>query len=197
MPYIGIALGIPFSFGKVKKIFASDSFNRPDNASSLGNADTGQTWSLNTGGSYNGNMGISSNQAYTTNTLTNRACGSVVDTTHENVEITVTLTGAQMYQGIICRFVDSQNLIYMNHDGTAYRIGKTVNGVDTIISSVSKARNNGDILKVVANGSNICGYLNGFLILSVTCTDMLTATKHGIQSFTNTGRLDNFKVVEL
>lgn len=176
----------PYRFASVPATSVTDTFNRADNASSMGNADTGQMWVPNSG-----TWGISANRAYETGVAGVQAT-TVVDSGMSDCYVEVTLTTFDD-TGLCFRSTDDNNYFLTNGSTLFRKQGGVYGGIGGIGGILS-----GDVLKVELNGSSIKVYVNGSLALSVTDTFNQTATKHGLRkNGTDVARFDDFSVVPL
>jgi len=162
-------------------IIVYDSFNRVNDALSLGSADTGQAW---TPEADRGIWGISSNKAYvvTHGVLKNRI---MVDSGISDGVIQVTVVKSGSDPKLVARAIDSENAIEFGY-GTAggkFTILKRVAGVATMLGENTATLNNGAIFKVVMNGANLKFYVDNSLILEVDETFNQTVTKIGLGCF--------------
>jgi hypothetical protein len=175
-----------------KKVIVQDSFNRADNALTLGNADTGQTWGVTPNA-----WGISGNQAY-----------SVDTTTTDYASITGTINPFKMsatlkfssYEGIMLRFSDTNNHIFARIGSSDITLQKRVAGASTTIGTYtfSPVVGNSYLVQAICNGSNIRIILDGIERINVTETFNQSAIKVGIKVFASAaGRFDNFLLEEL
>jgi hypothetical protein len=178
-----------------------DYFTRADSTTTLGTADTGQTWTAHTG-----TWGISSNQAY----LATRSGDSVatVDCGKSDIDFTCNVTlGADGTQpGIVFRATDDQNylLAFLNNSTGAtddIELYQRVAGAYTKLGT--DYRFPGDIanttitLRVVTSGTSIEIYADGTLRHSHTTSQFQTATRVGLRlNDAGSGcRWDSFVVV--
>lgn len=187
---IGIGMGFGFNSGvggaASLPIVISDKFDRADNASSLGNADTGQTWTASAG-----TWGIQSNRAYTPAGTENYA---VIDSGILNLTAEVTLAVRVNRSGIVFRFTDSANWYRFVLSSTTVFLQRRLANATTSLSSFAVTPADGDVLKVVVNGSQFMAYYNGELKATVNDTTFPTQTWVGMESAGSSCRLDNFKV---
>ncbi len=148
----------------------TDSFNRPDNSSSLGTADTGQSWLA-----YNQNFGISSGQAYAP-TQYGRA---LINSGGPDYTVQCVLSNHETNQGVIFRAQD-QNNFYVVWDDTSgghnYKWGYFANNTLGVLGSGGPAPANGDIIKVVCKWCTCNIYVDDALLTTITDN-----------TFTNTG----------
>ena len=168
----------------------TDSFNRADNASSLGTADTGQTWTA-----LASTWGISSNQAYNPGAGANAP--AVLDSGKSDCTIQVTIATQAGDSGLSFRATDANNFFEVTFSTTQYQVWKIVAGAFTNLASGTITGANGDVLKVVLSGSTIQIFQNG-VQLGTNITDAFnqTATKHGLSQVSGSAgaRWDNFSV---
>lgn len=176
-----------------KKITIQDSFTRSDNATSLGNADTGQPWTV-----INGTAGISSNQARIASISSDRAIPNInADIANCSVEIQFAVIELNMF--LAYRVQDISNFWMVQQDVAGkYTLWKRNAGTFTQMGQFTGTVANGDMIRVVMSGSSIQVYINGTLRISVSDAHLSTATRHGFGSPTaGTARFDNFRVEAL
>lgn len=165
-----------------------DYFNRADNAISIGNADSGQTW-----GAVGGAWGILTNRAYTS------AAGNVfsyVETGMSDVEATVDTIWSSG-EGLVVRFIDTANYIVARISSTGMTLFKIVAGVATSLGNYAFTPVSGATytIKIITKGSNFSVLLDGTQQIVVSETFNQSATKVGLrQSGTPNGYFDNFLV---
>lgn len=162
--------------GGVLNLLAYDSFNRADSTTTLGNADSGQTWAYNAANVF----GISTNRAYNTSAANAIA---VVDALSYNYDVEVTIQTVGTAYFLIPAYVDSSNFLRvgLNSNIQFQRIvGGGVVASATAVLGVTIA--NGDRLRVNRQGNKYTFYLNDRVIDSVTDSTYPTATKVGIQA---------------
>lgn len=136
-----------------------DTFTRADSTTSLGDAESGQTWVVD---AVSGALGISSNRAY-------HASGSgriiaTIDTGVADVDMSATLSvTGDGHQGLVIRATDVNNLISVDLRPSTVRILKRESGTGTQLASASRshvtgkrydlrARVVGDVIEVFVNG---------------------------------------------
>ena len=169
-------------------ITVSDSFDRAD-SSSLGNATTGQSWSV-----AKGSWGITSNQAYSIDGCP--APGyALIDSGSKNGYVQVSLTVNRQDMRLPFRFQDLNNLYWLENRGSFYDINKMVAGVRSIVaSSTGITPADGDVIKIDLDNSLINVYINGTGRISTTDSEV-SGTKHGIGTWCNGAiRYDNFSI---
>lgn len=159
----------------------TDSFNRADSAVTLGNTDTGQPWTYQSG-----TWGISSNTAYVTSTGQHTA---VVNAGVSDCTVQATMSSIGTSPGLCWRATDDNNY-FLFAGPTCY---KRVAGGFTSLGSTG-GFSNGDVLSVVVSGTSHIIKKNGTTVLSFTESFNQTATKHGLRAQANDSRFDNFSV---
>lgn len=200
---VGIGIGIPFQ-SKTKRTM-KDSFNRADNATILGNLDTGQTWTAAVG-----TWGIRSNQAYSATD----ASGNLVWVDAATTVFTASLdeTGQYnsqfRYASLVVHFVDANNFFYVRLDSNTAEIVKMESGSNTVVASAPFPVTNGSThnLKVVANDGSLDYYVDSVFKTTYTMTApqrtlYLASTKVGMRlskSGTPTFNcdIDNFTIIK-
>jgi hypothetical protein len=171
-----------------------DSFTRANNASSLGSANTGQTWTQ-----LLGTWGISSNQAYISASAGQIKEAAVIQSGKSDVTVQVKIAASGGNPGILLRAADVDNGLATNPTAL-FRLQA---GGYTSILTFSTAISVGDTLRLTAVGSNITAYRQAgstgsfSSIGSITEAFGQTNTKHGLRSDTNTAnatRFDDFRI---
>jgi len=178
------------------KVIVSDTFTRADSNTTLGNAETGQAWSISGTAVY----GIASNKA-------KRVSGSVwtfpyIDAGVPDCSMSVTLSVKSATEFWIIRMVDATNFLMVQHSAGSLKfyLYKCVNDTLTGIATSGNCTNvNGDVLKFVLSGTSIKLYQNGTLRIDTTDSTHQTGTKFGFGcSDGNTiSRFDDFIVEAL
>ena len=177
-----------YRFASAGASSVTDSFNRADNASTMGNTDTGQTWVPNSG-----TWGISSNRAYESASAPGGQRTTVVDSGMSDCNVQVTFTTYDD-TGLCFRSTDDNNH-FLNNTSELFR---KQSGGYTSLGYFSSTFGSGDVMKVELNGTSIKVYRNGSLVLSATSSFNQTATKHGLRkNGASTSRFDDFSVVPL
>jgi len=168
------------------QLLISDSFDRADNASSLGNTDTGQTWVT-----FTGVPRIISNQASaTTGIYRGYIETGITDCVLSAKIVDVDADGA----ALMFRIVDVDNRYYVAAYPASLIFGKFVAGAQTAVTTIALAFAENEIVKVVVNGTSIKAYVNGTLQIDVTDSSLTTGTKCGIGLGTSDDYLDDFKI---
>lgn len=175
---------------------ASDSFNRADGV--LGNTDGAGHAEANGGGglawtSQLGTWAINTNVA-TSSALDGSGISiATVPGTTANIVAQVTATQAGNEIGMCLRYVDANNYLLIQHDGTNCQLVERVGGVNTTRITAAAAIGAGALLCVLS-GADARLYLNSALIGTYAALVDTTATIHGMFT-TNIGNtLDNFVV---
>lgn len=173
-----------------------DTFGRSD-ASSLGDADSGQTWTVVTGV-----PGIASGRAYAT-TAANTIATIDPGTPNYYAEVTIPVLTSAHAAWLIFRRVDNTNFWRFGSNSGTLTLQKDV--AATITSYTSPAGNNFAAgitdteprvrIGVLVNGSTIQPYVNGIPWGSpLTDSAHSTAQPVGIQASTTAARFDDFMV---
>ena len=169
-----------------------DSFNRADNATTLGTADSGHVWT-----SHAGTWGIATNQARE-HASTGGYAFATVDSGRASFTAQVTLAVATdtEFPGIVFSFTDPDNALWAIADATTLYLQKREAAVTTTLSSVANALANGQVLKVTRSGSAIEVFINGVSKLTSTSGFNSSVTRHGLflLMVIGTSRFDDFSV---
>lgn len=188
----------------------SDSFNRADDATSLGSADTGQPWAP-----LNGTWGISSNKAYlvtTTSQATAATDGGSADA-NLSVDVTMSPTLNRAATGVIVRATDASNYLMIAMTiiaaGNSITLWKRQGGFTKLQEVLGAGFVNGQTyaVRVVVSGPQVIAYVDGVEKINHTlagadATAFATPTLHGIRiDATGTAddgnsRFDNFRAVK-
>lgn len=184
-------------FQDVRAAGLSDTFNRTNSTTTLGNSDTGQAWTA-----HSGTWGINTNQAYVVDTNTvDHVCSIEAGAANLAVSADIQLTGNN--PGLIFRLQDATNylMVLCNTPSTQFQIYKRVAGAYTVLASSSTGLysvNSTHNILVSASGNSITVKMDGTTVVSVTNATFNTATKVGFRhqtpSSTNTARWDNLQV---
>lgn len=159
------------------RTLVSDSFNRA-NSASLGNADSGQTWTQ-----LQGTHEIVSNRARHTSAVDSDA--AVIDCGATHVIVTAKVYGTQA--GLIARCSDINNfyLVFSNNATTA--MFKRVAGTYTQLGANVSAPADGDTFGISCILDQIVMLKNGVAAVTVTDSALTAGTKVGIRSGSPTG----------
>jgi hypothetical protein len=168
-------------------ILVQDSFDRADNATTLGSS-----WSNAT------LFGISNNQAYrlaeaTTYDATYQTVNTQTYTTQVKV---VNFNTNNTFTYLFCRYTNSSNFVGLRATNrTSYTIEKRIAGTFTTLATLSQVPVDGDILKIEqTSDGTIKAYINNVLGATVTDTALLgTSNNVGFGGrFINVVRFDDF-----
>lgn len=188
---LGNVMGIGFSQKpRIPVSVVSDRFNRADNATTLGNAETGQAWQ-----SLSGTWGVIGNQAYlAANGVANKnavVAESGVSDCMVSAKLSV-IKGARM----AFRRTDLDNGFIVDRNISNVLLFRQVAGTYTQIATLAKTTADGDVISVTLIGDSIKVSVNGEKLFTVNDSFNQTATKHGIGQFAiaDAGRIDDFKV---
>lgn len=189
-------------------IIVSDSFNRADNPTSLGTADTGQAWT-----SVSGVWGIDSGDGVRFSSGTGTSGHAIIEGTLTDVIVKATLVNPSSVAsfagltGILVRYFDSTHyftLSYEKFPGPTYelRLHRTYGGTATVFSE-TKTLSDGDTISVACCGSLFQVYVNDVLQGSYNdgFNPQLYGTQYGLDSYDGTvpvgstvSKFDNFLV---
>lgn len=156
----------------------TDSFNRANSTSSLGDTDTGETWEI-----LSGIFGINTNAAYHTSAGDNDI--AVVDTTITNLMITgifsaISTTNAV---GLVARVTDINNF-YLCDIGTSGQVVfyKRVAGEYSWIGeNLSAGYANGESIEFKVIGNVLTAAIDGTTVLTINDSSLPTGTKAGFR----------------
>jgi hypothetical protein len=152
----------------------TDSFDRA-NASTLGTADSGQAWTTNAGV-----FSIASNQASSSSSggsFTATLDAGIADI---DMRIDVVIGASNSNPGVVFRSVDISNFWHFTVAAGSWFLYKRVANSYTSMGSGSGPGSGTHTVRVVAVGSNIEVYINGFSKITTTDASHSTATKHGL-----------------
>jgi hypothetical protein len=159
-------------------LVASDTFTRANSALTLGDAETGGTWTPAA------TWGISSNTAYYVSggsTYNTRAYLSVVGSANATVTVTLTTITATK-PGLTFRGsgADTDNCWFLEADVAGYNLVKRVAGATTTVWSGGSVPANGDAIAVRLSGNDITVYINGAAQTTATDAFNASAIQHGL-----------------
>jgi hypothetical protein len=159
----------------------TDSFDRADDAASLGTADTSEVWTAHVG-----TWGVSGNKAIVSGAASNKHAS--LDSGASNVTVRATLSPVDASQsigsvGLLFRAQGADNglLFVILPSGETARLLKIVDGVATIIATADYTPNTSSTLTVTCSGTTIDCYVDGALVIHATgVTDFQGETQHGL-----------------
>jgi hypothetical protein len=179
-------------------LYSSDTFDRTDSATDLGDTDGAGSLDPATWVQYNGVWGIASNQAYKVNSTVVSRAG--FDFGVADVDLRIELANLSNNEiGLLFRYSDSNNFLYADcttGPGGDVRLRKRESGsfleVTTAVNVPSAT--DGSVLRLRADGSDLRVFLDGVQVMQATETFNASATIHGLFVNTNTpsSRLDNW-----
>lgn len=184
---------ITFTSGDVPDVI--DSFNRADNATSLGVTDSGQTWQTDASV-----WGIVGNRASMISGSNGRA---FVETARSDgaVQATLAVLGAgASHARLLFRGTGDTNFWFVQHRLNSgvpgkYQLYKSVNGGLSQVGTDSVADGAaGDVVKVVLSGNNIEVRVNGAVVISATDAFNASGKFHGFAAVAAGPRWDDFSV---
>lgn len=176
-------------------ISITDSFDRADDAASLGTADTGQIWTAHAG-----TWGISGNKAIVSGAASDKHASLDSGAANATVRATLSPVGASqsITVGLLFRAQSANNglLFVILPSGEIARLLKIVAGVATIIATAGYTPSTSSTLTVTCSGTTVDCYVDGVLLIHATgVTDFLTETQHGLYSSSAiTASWDTFSV---
>jgi len=169
-----------------------DNFVRADNASSVGAADTGQTWTVLTTGA-GSVLGIQSNKVYSPS---NGGCWMLIDSGASDVIVEGTIAALNGSAGIHFRFDSAGTSGWsMNTTSLLKYVSNTATATGSAFTQTFVA---GDRYRVIAQGAVITVYrqagASGAYVQVAQRTDSSyqTNTKHGLRWSTNTGGVNRW-----
>ncbi|WP_091232674.1 SGNH/GDSL hydrolase family protein [Microbacterium sp. 3J1] len=179
------------------KVLVSDTFTR-GNATTLGNAESGQPWLLQT--TTSATWGITDGRAHQIAGTTG-FCS--VDSGANDVRVRSTLGAVPTSAGVggIAAWVgDGSNGLYLVATATSYVFGRRSAGVNTNLQTLNTAPQAGDVLEIVTVGTVVRALVNGVLIIEhPNLTAPAPTTKVGFYGSNPTGgpRFDDITVYGL
>lgn len=175
-----------------RNLAVADTFTRADDATTLGTATSGATYTAVAGPT--NVLGISGNKCYN---VTTGNCRSTIDVGQTDYIAGVRIDTKSAEIWLMVRYVDSSNYIRIGVDSAVAQLKyqRITAGSAVVNTALGVTPANGDDLTVRCVGGQITIWLNDVLVTTVTETQGLTATLCGLQmSGTLGGRLDNFIV---
>lgn len=174
-------------------ITITDSFDRTDSSTTLGNTDTGEAWQT-----WGGTWGIETNRARLVGTSPSPPAGTInriayLETGSPDGTLQVTIALQATGLRIPFRAADDANLLWVFPNTTGYELWKTEAGSATELIETTVVPAAGDVVTVAFKGSLIVVKVNGTSILTWASEFNKTATRHGLLSINvNSGRFDDF-----
>ena len=162
--------------GVTLSLIAQDSFDRANNASSLGNADLGGAWTAHLG-----TWGIDANQGRLQTADPGGINLATLTTTKSDVQHTVTFSGNIGQSWSVFRLVDASNYMLVSaQDANTVKLFSVVATSFTELGSAAQVWADGDVVQVYAQGTSITVRVNGVTKIATSSSDNLTAVKHGL-----------------
>lgn len=179
-------LGVALVTGAGASIKLRDETTRADSSSTVGTADTGQSWSALTS-----TFGISSNKIYRVGTASTDSILSV-DVGEAWSTYQVTVLSTTEFPGVAFDITDSNNffVVLVNNASGSLEFFKRVSGTYTsLTTSATGLFSSGAsiVIKVVRTGANKTIYLNGTSVITSTDTSHSATQKVGMRFQTGAG----------
>lgn len=150
-------------------VIVKDSFNRPNNTTTLGVAETGQPWVVDGIGTW----GISNNTAYAIRSTWNYAVYLNAGVS-DNLSFEIKYATAAEQAQLVWRYRDTNNN-FTFQDGVLYKI---LNG-DEFILGTTVIPIHGDVIKIELIGNKHTLYINGIKRIEAFSEDLMNETKFG------------------
>lgn len=175
----------------------ADDFNRTNTTSAIGSTSVGaKAWTQ-----HSGTWGISANRAYDSGATTAVHLASV-DAEENDVTVSAALwangDGTSRYFGVAGRLdatAANGYLVQVNVPGGVIELMKRTAGTNAALgASVAYTHANGDVLELVMSGTSLTVKINGVTKLTRTDSTYQTNTRHGIWTYTDQGRFDDFAI---
>lgn len=198
---------VTYGYGRVPSALwlpvplASDGFSSWGTTDGLGHAE-GVAGGLGAGGSgltwtqAVGTWGASAGSA-AASALSGGVAMTTVDTGKADVIVTAKVTRSGGNGGVICRYVDANNLVGARHTGTNAQLFKIVAGVATTLVDVVSTYAAGAEVRVICEGQKFRLYYNNALIgseQSIADAALASATLVGLRSTDTGNTFDDFRV---
>jgi hypothetical protein len=176
---------------------ASDNFNRANgNIGGTTASDGVSVWTTHVG-----TCQISSNRL--NGNGTSARCSVDVGASDGDCTLTIATAGGSgsNRHGILFRYVDASNYLYVRGNGTAYELNKVVAGTTTLVVGSLSTVAAGDIIRINLSGSTIKIYRTPSgggesLLTTQTVTDHQTATRFGYITAFSGDAVDDFSFVQ-
>jgi len=196
---IGVGVGIGFSKRRKNqsRVVVLDNFNRADNNTVMGTAETGQTWVA-----VIGDMGIRGNAAMQTTNKSDNVC--VVESGVADCTIRAVTAGATNQSWIPFRVKDNRDffVLRVSHNTGALTLQKRVNNITSTIATsgslTGHVPGNQLSLEVKLQGNKIAVKINGnvaFALEVITDSDHISETNHGVGAGFASAGFDSFEVI--
>ena len=168
-----------------------DTFERADNATTAGSADTGQAWLV-----VAGIVGIIGNQIYCPVSGNHKVA---YDIGSPNFDVTIGVPGEQNGTYLMFRHVDASNFWRIKYNiGAVLKLEKIVGGTLTGIFDIVLTNSSSPAqIRVVCSDDVISIYYNNKFFASIKDSDLNDASEVGLQLTNNAQRVDFFSVETL
>lgn len=169
----------------------SDTFTRANSSTSLGNADTGQTWAQSAGV-----FGVLNNQAYVVSGTPQALISSVVPAGQVSMTVLGTMPAAGQAVGMLLRYQSSSVYYELDIQGSgAIELDQFNSGATNVASNAGAGFVSGDVLSVHDDGTQLIVQRNGVTVLTYATTLAASATQSGMRVYAaNSALIDNFQV---
>ncbi len=174
---------------KSNRVIVSDSFNRANNFTSMGRADTGQLWINGDTAVY----GVNNSSAFL-----NSGSGTAYVTIAETDLIAIQITTSSITGSVALEFrqADSDNLWRFFRLGTSVRLDKITGGASTIVATGAINLINGNKLRVELRGCNIQAFVSVKLFDITDCTHG-GGNSYGFRDLVGGSDFDDFLIEEI
>lgn len=180
--------------GPPATVYASDDFNRVNNASLGVTPVGGLTWQNACPGTPTVTFTVFANTAVLSANTSAAGADAYVDTAQANGTVRATITNPSGFPGLVFRAAGTNNatgyVFFKN--GANYTLSSRTGGALTaMLSTTGVTPAAGDIIEVVLNGSSIVCRVNGTAVITTT-SSLNTGTRHGIFNNSAGGQHDDF-----
>ncbi len=178
------------------KPLASDAFNRANGAlgstDGLGHAEanggSGLAWTARTG-----TVQIATNAAKATALTGGLAIATIADV-QADVVAEVKLTRGTTTAGLILRYVDADNYLYVVHNGTNLQFYQRVAGVETPLVNAAATYAVGAVIRCILSGTNGAVYYNGAQVGTTQTVPASSSPNHGLYFKDTDSTLDDLVI---
>lgn len=176
------------------KLVLQHTFSGPDSTTTVGPADTGQPPIVLSTGVW-GRIG---GEAYMVTASASNKDAHVFETAvADKIRVSMKFSTLSIYERLYFRTVDLDNTMLLAANTTNVYVIALVAGAFTVLLNVARASLAGEQLGVRLDGSLITVFASTGDVASVTNTNFMTATRHGIGQEVNAPagrRYDNLRV---
>lgn len=160
-------------------------------AGGLGVGGNGLAWTQNVG-TWQAASGVASASA-----LSGGVAIATVNTSKADVIATANITRAGSSAGVVVRYVDDNNFVVAQHDGTNAQLVKRVAGVNTVLISAVATYVAGAEVRLICQGQAFRLYYNGAFIGSeqtIADAGLQSGTRQGLRTTDTGNTFDDFVV---